>query len=211
VSVMYRPSSATAKGRAPARLLRDYVSNLRSTYSLLASERTRFALARSMTSARSLTWASHELALAQYEHGSCYRMDLYVRLLAIEHWAGANDFGFDLYERFIASKSLTQGRAAPSHTVDGFVRLIQNIHTGGFASGGRIAMGADKVLHHGVHRLACALFLAIPRVPVVIERSWARRPDYTLERLRELGLSNRDIDAVRAAESRYTSKWRGGR
>jgi hypothetical protein len=167
----------------------------------------RDALLRLLSSGRTLRVPTLDIAAAHYVEGACHRLDLYVRLLALEQWAGLNNFGVGLYERFMRLKSDAQGRAETSHTSEGLRQLFASIESCGFRADFPIVVRSDKVLRHGMHRLACATFLDLKTVPIRVQAGFGRRPDYTLARLQELRLDASEIDAITQAESRYLEKW----
>jgi hypothetical protein len=188
--------------------LRAYVGDLQGTYALLARQKGRpRALAHVLSGRRTLNVLTAEIAAAQYEHGSCRRMDLFVRLLAIEEHAGANDFGLQLYRRFVELKSAAQGRAAPSHTTEAFLELVESVRAVGLSPASPLAIHPDKVLRHGMHRFACAVYFGLETVPAVVDARRLSPPNYTLERLRELGLEEQELAAVAEAEAHYARAW----
>jgi hypothetical protein len=196
--------------RAAGGSLMAYADGLHAMYALLADEGGRqFALRRIV--AGGATAQTTEIAAAQYVDGRCHRMDLFVRLLAIEEHSGHNEYGVDLYRRFIAAKSAAQRHAEPSHSPEGLVALLEAVRRRGLASDAPVVIHPGKVLRHGMHRLACAVFLDIDRMPVAVDARRLPRPDYTLERLRGLGLSDDDLRAVVEAERRYAPRWAAAR
>jgi hypothetical protein len=194
------------------RALKRRTSRVRGAYLFLAREAPRRqALRDALVSGGALTLDTLDLALAQYVDGSCRRLDLFVRLLAIEEWEGANGGGVDLYRRFIERKSADQGWSRPTHTPEEFLRLVEDVRRRGLDAGSPVVVYPDKILLDGIHRLACALFLGLPRVPVVIEPRVGVLADYGLERLHALELPDADVEAVLAAEARYRAAWTAGR
>jgi hypothetical protein len=183
-------------------------SDLRGAYALLAAEGTRRdAAARALVSRGRLALDATEIALAQYRDGSCRRLDLFVRMLAIEDWAGGNGGGIDLYRRFIERKSAAQGRSAPSHTVEDFVALVEDVRRRGLDPSAPLLVDRDRILLDGMHRLACALWFRLGGVPAAVDPSPSVRADYGVGRLRALGLPEPDVQAVLAAEFRYRQAW----
>jgi hypothetical protein len=143
-----------------------------------------------------------EVALSQYVDGSCHRLDLHVRLLALEEWHGGLVGGVELYRRFVELKSADQG---PTHTAEAFRALAEAVRRGGLQA--PIVVSPRKTLRDGMHRLACAVFLEVDRIASVVDPADADRPDYTVGRLRAIGLAEADVAATLEAEARYRGVW----
>jgi hypothetical protein len=92
------------------------------------------------------------------------RHDLYIRILALEHFAGLNRCGGRLYER-------TWAGHRHSRSLGEFRQLAADVERRGI--GEPLELCNNRALGDGWHRLACALHLGIQEVPVVVSpRDW---------------------------------------
>jgi hypothetical protein len=122
----------------------------------------------------------------QYRKGAFNRMDIIVRYLFIEEFFGKNDYGFELYEK------MQKRRGAIEHTSERFYDLIGNIENNRFKDDDPVILDQSLHLLDGSHRLACALYFDINKVPIKLRFSnkqvfygleWFRTNDFSKEEL----------------------------
>ncbi len=123
-----------------------------------------------------------KLLAKQFVDNHFNRLDVIVRYLAIEEWAGKNDFGFALYNKM-------QGeRQAPGGSEDRFRTLIKSVADNGYDCHSRICVDLDQRLMGGSHRLALALYFNVPDISIEIAADsskvqygaeWFRRHNFT--------------------------------
>jgi hypothetical protein len=128
------------------------------------------------------------------------RLDLYVRVLAVEEFAGLNSVGSRLYSRFMANPR------SKHRSSEKFAGVFNSVVARGLLESEPLVLHASKILGDGWHRLACAIFLGIPRVAVTCVTRHKRPHIYTVETLRERGFEEREIELVLDAEKR-TMAW----
>jgi hypothetical protein len=141
------------------------------------------------------------LVRGQRLDGQSFRLDLFVRVLALEEFAGRNTFGIALYTKLIRSKDRRM-----SHTPGDFEKLMYSVRADGVRRENPLVITHDFVLRHGMHRLACAVFFGIPDLPVTISPPKTERPDYSVHRLQAIGFTAAEIEQVLAAERRYSPR-----
>lgn len=145
----------------------------------------------------------------QYDKDSLYnRVDLFVRLLAIDQYYGKNSYGFDLYEKMqrvrleqVEVKKALEGREYSRET---FTRLIQSFEKNGFDSRFPLGIDIDGKLYDGSHRLALSIYHKLDNIPVYIEESigkfdckydldWFLRNGFSKEELRKITIKMDDV------------------
>ena len=94
-------------------------------------------------------------------------------LLAIENFAGKNDFGIEVYRQWIISRK----KRNPDTAVSDFHQLVLSFDKFGFLPRFPIEYDDyDGLMTGGTHRLACAMFFQIDNIPVIVKaRSDERR------------------------------------
>jgi hypothetical protein len=132
------------------------------------------------------------------------RLDLYVRVLALEELTGLSSDGIALYERFMANP-----RSA-HRSWDSFRRVFESVAAQGLLDTQPFTLHRSKILGDGWHRLACAIVLDIPHVAVRGVRRDKRLHVYTVDTLRERGFSEHEVAAVLDAERRTLARIGGG-
>ena len=99
----------------------------------------------------------------QYKENIFNRMDIVVRYLAIEEYYGKNNYGFGLYEK------MQKARGQTVHNIYRFKDLIKSINENGFSEESSILVDQNLQLIDGSHRLACALYFNVKRIPIKID------------------------------------------
>ena len=112
---------------------------------------------------------TNELMLCQYKENQFNRYDIVVRLLAIKHYYGQNAYGFNLYERMQSIRSEDENYGNISRKR--FVEVIKSFEENGYNSNSELVIDEKLHLVDGSHRLALALYFAVPRLKVrIVER-----------------------------------------
>lgn len=123
-----------------------------------------------------------EIFEAQIKNGYCRRLDIVVHYLAIEHYYGKNDFGFDLC--FKVHKKRMRCRSERSERrMNGFKKLISKVRKEDFNTKKyplQVNLDAMDIVQ-GAHRLALALYLGVDKVCVKNVRKRRRRLDFGLK------------------------------
>jgi hypothetical protein len=104
------------------------------------------------------------LVSRQYVDGECLRLDLFVRTLAAAEFAGVRTGGAELYTQY------RKARPSELKSVAAFARLFERIAQDGFAPHCPIDVAQDASILDGAHRLACAMVLDMPSIPLRIVR-----------------------------------------
>lgn len=110
---------------------------------------------------------TRELLIQQYSNGSFNRIDVIVRLLAVEDYYRLNDIGFSLY------KKMQDARVKEGYSEKAFERfkaLIKSFAQKGYDDSSEIIVDPNLKLTDGSHRLALALFHQIPAVKIRIDK-----------------------------------------
>ena len=130
--------------------------------------------------------------------GDFYSYQTFAMLLAIEQFAGKNNFGIDLYKAWISSRN----KRNPDQAVLDFYQLVQSFNRLGFMPNFPIEYDDyDGLMTGGTHRLSCAMFFNISEIPVIVkERSEERRKTpkfYGLSYFENLGLEKFATEAMK--------------
>lgn len=91
------------------------------------------------------------------------RLDIFVRLLAIENEYGINSYGWDLYRK-MQSKRCSDGGLSVEERVKIFKDLIRSWDEKGYDKSSKIRLDVDLMLEDGSHRLALAIYHNIDRI-----------------------------------------------
>ncbi len=138
----------------------------------------------------------------QFEKQELKRYDIVVRYLAIEHYLGENDFGFDLYRK------MQNARVHAGYGTDAerqFRALLDSYREKGYDSGSTIVVDKNLSLVDGSHRMALHLYFGIEDVSVVIMP--VRKPvDYSIDWFFQNGFTNGEIDRILAKGRELTEK-----
>tara|TARA_B100000131_G_C18073093_1_gene595276 strand:+ start:1094 stop:1576 length:483 start_codon:yes stop_codon:yes gene_type:complete len=133
----------------------------------------------------------------QEKDGRFYSYQTFAMLLAIENFAGKNDFGIDVYREWIISRK----KRNPDTAVSDFHQLVLSFDKFGFLPSFPIEYDDyDGLMTGGTHRLACSMFFQIDNIPVIVKaRSDERRKNpkfYGIEYFKNLGLDDKYISAM---------------
>jgi len=133
----------------------------------------------------------------QEKDGRFYSYQTFAMLLAIENFAGKNDFGIEVYRQWIISRK----KRNPDTAVSDFHQLVLSFDKFGFLPRFPIEYDDyDGLMTGGTHRLACAMFFQIDNIPVIVKaRSDERRKNpkfYGIEYFKSLGLDEKYISAM---------------
>jgi len=132
------------------------------------------------------------LAIQLDRDGNFYGFDIIVRYLAIEHYFGYNNYGFNLYEKMQNLRGVLD-----THSKQRFIKLIDSFDKNGLDIHSRLSIGKNQELINGSHRLACALFFNKTLVPVDHEnRKYNIR--YGIDWFKEYKFTNKEISAILA-------------
>ena len=110
---------------------------------------------------------TRELLIQQYINGKYNRMDIIVRLLAVENYYQMNEYGFGLYEKMQETR-VREGYSDAS--VKRFKALIESFERKGYDKKSEIIVDSKLRLIDGAHRLALAIYYKIPNVKIRIEK-----------------------------------------
>jgi hypothetical protein len=139
------------------------------------------------------------------ERGECLCLDIFIRLLAIEQFAGADSSGIALYDK------LWIGHGRKPRSVDGFQSLVASFQARGYDAEKPISLQRHpergrEVFADGKHRFACALFFEIGDVPVRLSsRTWPIA-DNSAGGLLRIGFTHAELDRILEAEARYLAR-----
>ena len=116
-------------------------------------------------------------------------MDIIVRYMAIEEYYGKNDYGFNLYEK------MQKSRGQKMHNLDRFKKLIKSIEQNGFNDKSSILVDLNLQIIDGSHRLACALYFGIEKLPIIIQPQITNIP-YSIDWFSSSGFEIHEIEAI---------------
>ncbi len=128
------------------------------------------------------------------------RMDIFVRLLAIEHYYEKNDFGIKMYDTM---QPYCMGKRF-EHRKNGFKALIESFEENGYVCNKENALVLNQHMRiaAGAHRLACCMYFGIQEIPYVVDLKSRKDTKRTVEWLKSKDL----IDAVHIAETIIRSR-----
>jgi hypothetical protein len=143
----------------------------------------------------------------QVKDGKFYSYQTFAMLLAIENFAGKNEFGIGLYRDWIVARN----KRDPDSAVSNFYQLVESFRMNGFLPSFPIEYDDyDGLMTGGTHRLACAMFFEISPIPVIVNpRSSERRKNpkfYGLDFFKNLGIDKSLIDAMRNKKNEVFEK-----
>lgn len=137
------------------------------------------------------------ILLRQFDGERCLRLDLILRLLALEEADGSGTDGRRIYHAYRTR------RPAADKSLDGFRRVLADIRQHGFDPKRPITVARDGAIPDGAHRLACAVHLDLPGVPVRLVGAEHRFYAVTASWFRRHGFDARDITVLEEAAARY--------
>lgn len=145
--------------------------------------------------------APTDLLATQYTLGQCRRMDIILRLMAAEEFGDSRSFGTALYEKY------REKRPAPEKSERVFRELLLSMRRHGFKVELPIVVDQHGAIIDGAHRLACAIILDIPQVPVrLVSRRSHSFYEVRLEWFELHGFSGDEIATISKAEVAYRSR-----
>jgi hypothetical protein len=156
-------------------------------------------------SAEGAPWQVPAASLLQNHYSDeagCLCLDLFIRLLAIEEFAGGNSHGIALYRKLWA------GHKRRPREVGAFKELVDSFAVRGFDRNKPISLQKHPerrldVFADGKHRFVCALYFGIETVPVRRSaRSWPIADNSSAGLLR-IGFTHVELDQIFDAEARY--------
>ncbi len=99
-----------------------------------------------------------DLLKNSFIQGVFNRMDIIIKHIAIDHFYGKNDYGFELYEKLYPK---------PGGRVERFKRLIKSFEENGFVIYEHIPIPVTEsyeLLDEGSHRVTCCLYFGIGKI-----------------------------------------------
>ena len=137
--------------------------------------------------------------LGQRKGGQFNRYDTIVRLLAIEHEFGKNDFGWDLYLKMQKTRQAFSNKEIKSLDAfkSDFLSLIQSIKENGFDDKFPIMTNKSGELSDGSHRLASAIFFNEKEVKFKSDKNDRSNVDYGIGWFEENGFSEEEVGRIR--------------
>lgn len=111
---------------------------------------------------------TRELLIQQYINGKYNRMDIIVRLLAVENYYHMNEYGFELYEKMQETR-VREGYSDAS--VKRFKALIESFEQKGYDKKSEIIVDSNLRVIDGAHRLALAIYYKVPDIKIRIDKS----------------------------------------
>jgi hypothetical protein len=119
------------------------------------------------------------------------RIDIFVRLLAIEEFYGENTFGYELYKK-MQIKRLKISEEYADYRLHQFKKLIKSFEINGFNKKFPIKYYSDYKLFDGSHRLACCIYFNIDEIIISKQNyicgnsyniNWFIKNDFSIEEL----------------------------
>lgn len=129
---------------------------------------------------------TRELLVQQYSNGKFNRLDIIVRLLAVENYYHLNEYGFELYKK-MQEMRIRAGYSDVS--IKRFKGLIKSFEQNGYDCTTEIIVDSNLKLIDGSHRLALAIYYNIPKVKIMIDKE-SRNIDYGIEWFKHYFLKN---------------------
>jgi hypothetical protein len=93
------------------------------------------------------------------------RVDIKIRLLAIEEYFKKNDIGYNFYKK-MQEKRVRKAKITPTMYLNKFKNLIHSIETTGYDLNNPIVCNKDLFLVDGSHRIACCIYFNIPELSI---------------------------------------------
>lgn len=144
--------------------------------------------------------APEEVLARQYVGTDCMRLDLFVRTLAVAEFAGTRTGGAALYAKY------RDARPSEDKSVSAFAQLFEDLAVHGFDPRYPIEVARDASILDGAHRLACAMTLKTPRMPVRIMHLPRRFYTVTATWFREHGFSAEEIALLEREAEQYRQR-----
>lgn len=141
-----------------------------------------------------------EILRRQYDGDRCLRLDLILRLLVLEQARGSGPEGRRIYDTYRARRSATD------KSLDGFLQVLADIDRNGFDPERPITVARDGAIPDGAHRLACAVHLELPEVPVRVVGAEHRFYTVGASWFRRHGFTAQDVALLEDAAARYRQR-----
>ena len=110
---------------------------------------------------------TRELLVQQFIDGNFNRLDVIVRVLAVENYYGKNDYGMNLYGKMQRARNLNINNGKYDElAVPRFEALIESVEKNGFDASSEIIVDRNLKLVDGAHRIALAIFHHIKEVKI---------------------------------------------
>lgn len=138
---------------------------LRKVYRILRLPVTIIKKKRSYTKSYSVK----ELIMQQNGEDGYRRLDIFVRLLAIENEYGLNDYGWDLYRKMQRARK-EESEEEIELRVSDFRKLMKSWDENGYNPKSKILLFNNLELDNGSHRLAMAIFHGEKTINCVVSR-----------------------------------------
>ncbi len=134
------------------------------------------------------------LWLLKHSMGNNYNAsDVIIKFLAIENYFKKNEFGFDLYNKMQKIRVLNNPRVPNyrAYNKKRFISIIESFKEKGFDKKHPLIINESFKLFEGTHRMACALYFKIKKVPIVFDsRMIELNTDYSFSWFTKNGLNN---------------------
>lgn len=138
----------------------------------------------------------------QFDGQELKRYDMVVRYMAIEHYMGKNDYGFDLYRKMQTTRiGGDYGEKAEKQ----FRTLIDSYITYGYDDNSCIVVDHGLSLIDGSHRMAVHLYFGLENIRVLILPTH-QSVDYSIDWFFQHGFTDAEIDLILAKGKELTEK-----
>lgn len=139
-------------------------------------------------------YSVREILMQQNRINGFNRLDIIVRLLAVENEYGLNDYGWKLYEKMQSARVGTEERKLED-IVKTFRELICSWENNGYDNASLIWLDENLKLDDGSHRLSLSLFHKIPEINCQV-LPFACERDYGADWFCENGFTNEEIGLI---------------
>jgi SAM-dependent methyltransferase len=130
-----------------------------------------------------------KLLARQYAGGGFNRMDIIVRYMAIEEYFGENNCGYELFSK------MQKMRGQKEHSLERFKQLIRSFAKNRLMDKNPITVNENLQLIDGSHRIACALYFDIKKIPIKFELNQGVNP-YSLNWFQNNGFLRHEIEFI---------------
>jgi len=117
--------------------------------------------------------------------------DILIKINAIESYFSTERYGMDLYNKMqqVRVGGNLKIEREKANNEEKFISLINSFKENGFNDEYPLELNKDYEVFEGSHRLACALYFNIEKVPVVFnEKLWELKYDYSPNWFKNNGL-----------------------
>lgn len=149
-------------------------------------------------------YSVNEIVMQQNHIEGYNRLDIFVRLLAVECEYGLNDFGWNLYRKMQKRRSGNE-KISVEDRVEIFKKLIKSWAQNGYDKKSEIWLDQNLMLDDGSHRLALAIYHKLDKInchvlPIECER------EYSECWFRNNGFTQREIQLILAKKDEILKK-----